>query len=104
MFNVPEGIPMKLAIATACVLSAGLAQAATAAEPISESCDQIRAQITNHTGIPAKPNTVLLGKVGANNKCRFTSAEVYRAAWGDKPAPADQGSGRRHKKHAEDHD
>lgn len=95
---------MKLAIASAFVLSVGLAQAATAAEPVSESCDQIRAQIKNHAGIPAKPNTALLSKVGANNKCRFTSAEAYRAAWGDRPAPSDQRSERRHKKHREHHD
>jgi len=95
---------MRLAIATACILSVGFAQAAAAAELLSESCDQIRAQIQNHTDIPAKPNTVLLGKIGANNKCRFTSAEVYRAAWGDKPVPSDQGGGRRHRKHDEHHD
>jgi len=55
----------------------------------AESCDQIREQIQAHAGIPAKPNTLLLSKVGANKKCRFTSAEAYRAAWGDKPLPKD---------------
>lgn len=42
-------------------------------------------EFSAHAGIPAKPNTLLLSKVGANKKCRFTSAEAYRAAWGDKP-------------------
>lgn len=60
----------------------------------AESCDQIREQIRAHTGIPAKPNTDLLSKVGANKKCRFTSAEAYRAAWGDKPFPKDDQRGR----------
>lgn len=95
---------MKLAVAFVVALSVGLAHAAKTVEPESESCDQIRAQIKEHTGTPAKPNTVLLGKVGANSKCRFTSAEAYRAAWGDKPVPMDQKHERRRKKHGEDHD
>jgi hypothetical protein len=69
-----------------------------------ESCDQIRTEIRAHVGTPAKPNTILLGKVGANKKCRFTSAEAYRAAWGDKPMPKEaQGSehGKR-QKHSDD--
>ena len=61
----------------------------------AESCDQIREQIQAHAGIPAKPNTLLLSKVGANKKCRFTSAEAYRAAWGDKPLPKDDRRDRR---------
>jgi len=69
-----------------------------------ESCDQIRAEIRAHTGIPAKPNTLLLSKVGANNKCRFTSAEAYRAAWGDKPLPNDDRRDRRSKAHEHDDD
>jgi len=44
----------------------------------------------------------LLGKVGAHEECRFTSAEAYRAAWGDKPLPQDQGRNNRHKKHRHD--
>ena len=89
---------MKLVIASVIVLCFGVAQAATTAEPQSESCDQIRAQIKEHVGIPSKPNTSLLGKVGANKRCRFTSAEAYRAAWGDKPMPKDdrRGKARRH--------
>lgn len=67
----------------------------------AESCEQIREQIRAHTGIPAKPNTILLGKIGANKKCRFTSAEAYRAAWGDKPMPKD---GRRAKARERDDD
>ncbi len=69
-----------------------------------ESCDQIRAEIRAHVGTPAKPNTILLGKVGANKKCRFTSAEAYRAAWGDKPLPKDDRGDRRSKGHGHDDD
>lgn len=67
-----------------------------------ESCDQIKAEIRAHTGIPAKPNTTLLSKVGANNGCRFTSAEAYRAAWGDKPLPVDDRRG--HRSEGREHD
>jgi len=70
----------------------------------AESCDQIREQIRAHTGIPAKPNTTLLGKVGENKKCRFTSAEAYRAAWGDKPLPKDDRRDRRSKGREHDDD
>lgn len=69
-----------------------------------ESCDQIREEIRAHTGIPAKPNTLLLRKIGANNKCRFTSAEAYRAAWGEKPLPKDDRRDRRSKGREHDDD
>jgi hypothetical protein len=69
-----------------------------------ESCDQIRAEIQAHTGISAKPNTILLGKVGANNECRFFSSEAYRAAWGDKPLPKDDRQDRRSKGREHDDD
>lgn len=93
---------MKLAIASIVILCFGVVQAATAAESLPESCDHIRAQIKEHKGVPSKPNTTLLGKVGANKQCRFTAAEAYRAAWGDKPMPQDQPRDGRRKKH--DHD
>lgn len=84
-------------------LSMTTAQAAPPGVP-EESCAQIREQIQAHAGMPARPNTVLLGKVGANRKCRFTSAEAYRAAWGDKPLPRDDRRERRAKAHAHDDD
>ena len=61
--------------------------------------ERIKAQIAAHTGIPAKPNMTLLGKVGENTQCDFTSAEAYRAAWGDKPLPEDKRRDRRSKDH-----
>ena len=69
-----------------------------------ESCDQIRKEVRAHTGIPVKPNTLLLSKIGANNKCRFTSAEAYRAAWGEKPLPKDDRRDRHSKEREHDDD
>lgn len=91
---------MKLPFLSLLLLCAG---AAHAGEP-PESCDQIRARIAAHAGMPERPNTALLAKVGANRKCRFTSAEAYRAAWGDKPLPKDDRPARstRHREHDDD--
>jgi hypothetical protein len=71
------------------ILIAMTATTVHAAEPTSqnESCEQIRAQITAQTGVLAKPDIALLGKLGANRECRFTLEEGFRAAWGDKPMP-----------------
>lgn len=63
----------------------------------AESCEQIRTQIKAQTGVLPKPDTALLGKVGAYPKCRFTAAEAYRAAYGDKPMPKDEQRERRSK-------
>jgi hypothetical protein len=69
-----------------------------------ESCEQIREQIQAHTGVPDRPNVILLGKVGANSKCRFTTAEAYRAVWGDKLLPKDNRRDRRANDHGHDDD
>lgn len=84
----------------------GLATAATPDASGAESCDQIRAEIKAHTGIPARPNTDLLRKVGANGSCRFSSAEAFRAAWADKPLPPQErhSERRRHREHDGDDD
>lgn len=96
---------MKLPFLSLLLLCAGAAHAAQpAANPPAESCDQIRAQIAAHAGMPERPNTALLAKVGANRKCRFTSAEAYRAAWGDKPLPKDDRPARRAKHRDRDRD
>ncbi len=63
------------------------AVSANAAETRAETCEQIRAQIKEQTGVLIKPDLKMLAKVGANKKCRFTEAEAYRAAYGDKPLP-----------------
>lgn len=75
---------------------------ATSANAQTESCDQIRTQINAQTGIPPKVDTELLRKL-ARPECRFSSAEVYRAAYGDKPMPINE-SARRHAKRGHHHD
>lgn len=74
------------------------AASAHAAEPQLETCEEIRAQIKAQTGVLAKPDLKLLAKVGANKKCRFTEAEAYRAAYGDKPLPKGEGDARRERR------
>lgn len=75
------------------------AAAATPAQAVApagtDSCAQLRAQIAAQTEILPRPNVELLGKVGANEQCHFTSAETYRAAWGAKPLnlPEPRGGG-----------
>jgi len=68
-----------------------------AATPQADTCDQVRTQIAAQTDVPPSPNIELLGKVGANEHCKFTAAETWRAAWGAKPlnapAPAQRHSG-----------
>ncbi len=71
------------------------------ANPPAQSCDQIRARIKAHTGLPDRPNTPLLAQVGENRQCRFTAEEAYRAAWGDKPMPKDS-PGQKRARHRED--
>ncbi len=93
---------MKRVITIAIAFSFGLAHGATEQEFAAGSCEQIRARIKEHKGIPAKPNTELLGRIGANSQCRFTSGEVYRAAWGDTPVPPPRTRERRHRKHDDD--
>lgn len=61
--------------------------AANAAEAggIAERCDSIRARI----GVTPLADPDLLRLLAARKDCAFTAAEVYRAAYGDKPpAPA----------------
>ena len=97
-----EEFPVKPVITAAIALSFDLAHGATEQGFPVEPCEEIRARINEHKGIPAKPNTELLGRIGANNQCRFTSAEVYRAVWGDKPVPSPRTHERRHRRHDED--
>jgi hypothetical protein len=84
----------------------GLAVAnANSASALAESCDQIRTQINAQTGILPKVNTELLRKL-ARPECRFSGAEVYRAAYGDKPMPINESVGHRAKRgqHHDDDD
>lgn len=64
-----------------------LAVNAHAAAPQVESCEQIRLQIKAQTGVLPKPDTVMLAKLDAQPECLFSTAEMYQAAFGDKPMP-----------------
>lgn len=79
-----------------------------AATSPAETCDQIRAQIAAQIEVLPRPNLELLGKVGANEHCDFTSAETWRAAWGAKPLngpePGSQPSGKEHDDRGEGQD
>ncbi|MBS4018362.1 MAG: hypothetical protein KGZ68_09015 [Dechloromonas sp.] len=74
------------------------------ANPVpDESCEQIRARITSQLGTLPKPDTELLKTVGARKDCRFTSAEVYRAGFGEQPkAPYEAPRYRARHGHGED--
>jgi len=72
---------------------------ARAADVPTRSCDQIREQIAAQTGLLPKANTELLQLISARPECQFVAAEVYRAAYGDKPLP--QQEPRRQRQHEE---
>jgi len=82
-------------------LAAANANAATV-QP--ESCDQIRAEINAQVGVLPKVNTEILQKLGSRPDCRFTAAEVYRSAYGDKPMPRNESRGHRSRRHDHDDD
>lgn len=66
----------------------------------AETCAQIRTQIKAQTGLLPQPDTALLEQLGKHSECRFSAAEVYRAAYGDTPLPKNE----RHKHHDDDDD
>lgn len=75
---------------------------ANAAGVPAPGCEQLREQIRAQTGILPKPDTALLQKLGLRPECGFSAAEVYRAAYGDKPLP--RNDARVHRKHGHDDD
>ena len=89
-----------------CILMLGLLGLAftnaNAASIHVDSCEQIRSRIEAQVGVLPKADTDLLQKLGAQPECRFSAAEVYRAAYGDKPMPIND-SGRRRAKRDRDH-
>ena len=58
-----------------------------AANELPATCIEIRAQIQAVTGLVSKPNMELLEHISIHQGCNFSTAEVYRAAYGDKPLP-----------------
>ena len=77
-------------------LSIALSGTALAATPATESCGQIRARIQAQVGVREKPDTALLDTLTEHPSCRFTAAEVFRAAYGDRPMPKNDRRGGRH--------
>jgi hypothetical protein len=65
----------------------GFASATQAADELPQTCIQIRERIKAVTGLVAVPSIDLIQQIGKHPECGFTSAEIYRAARGDKPAP-----------------
>lgn len=61
-----------------------------AAEELPQICSQIRERIKAVTGLDISPSMDLLKQIALHQECNFSSAEVYRAAAGDKPPPAQE--------------
>lgn len=78
------------------------AQAVPPAATDASICAGIRSQIQAQTGIPAAPDVDLLKKLSIHNGCRFSAAEVYRAAYGDKPVPTSNTSEQYRRSHDDD--
>jgi hypothetical protein len=60
---------------------------AHAADVPVQTCEQIREEIMTVKGLTVAANAELLQKISLRSDCHFTSTEVYRAAYGDKPLP-----------------
>ena len=61
---------------------------ANAAPATPDACEQMRAQIQPVTSLVTVPDKDLLLKMSTlPPACQFSSAEVYRAAYGDTPLP-----------------
>jgi hypothetical protein len=71
-----------------------------AADEPPEPCDTIRARI----GVAPLADPDLLRSLAARQDCAFTSAEVYRAAYGDRPLPPPDSRESRHRRHHDDDD
>jgi hypothetical protein len=78
---------MKATLPLILLLSCFVSGAKAADEPPPLTCAQIREQIKAVTGLVATPSFDLLKQIGMRQECNFTSAEAYRAAYGDKPLP-----------------
>jgi hypothetical protein len=81
------------------VLAAFYANAATGQ---TLTCAQLREQIQMQTGILPNTTIGLLQQLSSRQECRFSAAEVYRAAYGDKPLPIQEPRSRRTHEHDDD--
>jgi hypothetical protein len=62
-----------------------IATGAAANDSSAQRCEQIREEIENQNGLLPSTNIELLREISVRQECHFSSAEVYRAAFGDKP-------------------
>lgn len=83
-------------LAAASLIMASLSS--LAADAPAEACDAIRARI----GVAPLADPELLRTLAARQDCAFTAAEVYRAAYGDRPLPPPEE--RRQYRHRHDDD
>ncbi len=97
-----KGSVMKVLTLLVVVLWSFSANAAAPTAIDTGTCGEIRSLIQAQTGILAAPDTALLQKIGINSQCQFSSAEVYRAAYGDKPMPKTTDSVRQRRHHDDD--
>ncbi len=74
---------------------------ANAADVPTQTCEQIRDEIRSVIGIVPIVDTDLLQKISLRSECQFSSVEVYRAAYGDKPLPK-QDTYQRQESHQDD--
>ena len=78
------------------------AHATAPAATDASTCGGIRSQIQAQTGILPAPDIDLLQKLSIHSGCRFSSSEVYRAAYGDKPVPRSNPSEHNRRGHDDD--
>jgi hypothetical protein len=97
-----KGISLKPLSLMLAVLWMSTAQAASTSAIDPSICSDLRTKIQAQTGVLAAPDVDLLQKIGIHSGCRFTSAEVYRAAYGDKPMPKRSPSERKRRHHDDD--
>lgn len=94
------GVIRRLAPALIGACLAALAMPAAAAQD-AETCDAVRAKI----GRLPPADGDLLRTLALRKECRFTAAEVYRAAYGDKPMPKyDESRWREQRREGDDDD
>lgn len=76
----------RLDLLAGALLAASGSLFAAVPEP-ERSCEEIRADI----GVLQPANPELLRSIAMRKDCGFTSAEVYQAAYGDRPLPPQEG-------------
>ncbi|HEX8987468.1 MAG TPA: hypothetical protein VF816_05865 [Rhodocyclaceae bacterium] len=72
-----------------------------AAESPAESCGQLRSQIG---ALPPGDADLLRRLAARNQECGFSSADFYKAAYGDRPPAREAERPRRSREHDEDDD